>query len=201
MALSKYRTGSEYDEDALTAMLAERNTRMRGLFSFACAERLMPSYQWLCIVEKAVGYDVAREALDSGWAFIITGQIVELDRLRKKVIAAIPRASGSREFLTSTIAQNAGACVAYALEACRIGDVQSSVWSARQLYEAADSIVQQRSALHEYVNDPRLEEPVYSVTREIFNTFDDLIDLDVSQLRLKSQKDGIGFLRFVKGLE
>jgi hypothetical protein len=99
------------------------------------------------------------------WTVDAPGQPAELGSLRKRVMDAAPDAGDPGPFPGAAVAQNAVAAVRYALEACLTGEVQPSVWAARQLYEAADAVVQQGAAVQTYVKDIDREQPVANDAR------------------------------------
>lgn len=101
--------------------------------------------------------------------------------------------------LGSAVAQNAVACVAYALEVRQTGDVQKAVWAARQLYEAADSVVQQGSAVQTYVEDIDQEPPVGLMVRGIYAALDAADSVSSADLLASARQDGEAFLGFVNG--
>src|SRR5437660_2822044 len=136
-----------YDEDDLAKRLSALSSRARASFACACAERLMPSFRWSCLTTGSGNYEVVRQALDMAWAVGAPRQSAELDAMRNRVMEAAPNAGDPELFPGAAVAQNAVAAVCYALEACLTDEVQPAVWAARQLYEAADAVVQQGAAV------------------------------------------------------
>lgn len=115
----------------------------------------MAAFRWFCDVTSSASYKVVREALDAAWS---------PDNARRApgewdVTALVPAGEEGELLLGSAVAQNAVACVAYALEVHQTGEVQKAVWAARQLYEAADAVVQQGAAIQTYVEDMDQEPP------------------------------------------
>lgn len=182
-----------YDEteiaDRLTALLPAD----RALFTCACAERLMPALQWFCDAVGSVNYMVVREALDAAWslddACWAAGQY--------DLGALLPCSEEGDLALASTVAMNAVACVVYALEVCKTGEVQKAVWAARQLYEAADSLVQQGSALHAYLEEIDQEPPVQLLVRGIYAALDAAHNVPSADLLVSARYDGEAFLGYM----
>jgi hypothetical protein len=96
------------------------------------------------------------------------------------------------------VTQNAVACVAYPLEARRTGEVQAAVWAAQQLYEAADSVVQQGVPAHSYVENVDQEPPVQLMVRGIQSILASASNTPPAYLRAAAQADGETFLGFVQ---
>ena len=97
-------------------------------------------------------------------------------------------------FPGAAVAENAVAAVCYAMEVCLTGDVQASVWAARQLYEAADSVVQQGAAAQTYVADIDREQPVRMLLEGIEAALGGADSPDAGDLRVKAEEDGRRFL-------
>lgn len=187
-----------YDEDELAGKLSVLRSPARALFACACAERLMAAYRWFCIDAGSGSYGLFRKALDAAWT-TAGGGTAELDSLRKKVIGVVLPTDNPRISLGFDIAQNAIASVCYAMEVCLTGDVQASVWAARQLYDAADSLVQQASPAQTYIADIDREQPVRMMLRSIAEVLEDVSTPDAADLRAKAEKDGEKFLAFLTG--
>jgi hypothetical protein len=97
------------------------------------------------------------------------------------------------------VAQNAVAGVCYAIEVCLTGDVQASVWAARQLYEAGDTVVQQGAAAQTYVTDINREQPVRMMLEGIVAALGDVSNREAADLRVKAEEDGERFLAILTG--
>jgi hypothetical protein len=95
--------------------------------------------------------------------------------------------------------QNAIAAVAYALRTVSSHDAQDVVWAARQLYEAADYIVQREAASQTYIENPEQEAPIQLVVRGLGSALDDLESVSVTQLRMRAQADGHALVALFKG--
>jgi hypothetical protein len=182
-----------YDETEIAGRLAALPPAARALFACACAERLMPAYRWFCDMTDSTAFGLVREALDTAWFADIPDRPVTV----AQVTALMPRDDEEETFPGSAVAQNAIACVAYALEARQNGDVQASSWAARQLYEAADVAVQQSSAVQTYIENIDSEAPVQLMLRGIYTILDDVPDMNRAALLASAQKDGGAFLGYV----
>lgn len=187
-----------YDEDELANELSVLTSPARALFACACAECLMAAYRWFCLAAGSGDYSVVRGALDVAWS-AADGEAAELDSLRKRIIAVVPHTDNPQISLGFAVAQNAIACVCYAMDVCLTGDVQASVWAARQLYDAADSLVQQGSATQTYIADIEREPPVRMMLRSIVEALGDVSASDVADLRAKAEEAGEKFLAFLTG--
>jgi len=187
-----------YDEGDIAGRLTELLPHGRALFACACAERLMASFRWFCGVSGYAHFETVREALDAAW----TGPGAELLESGKAshVAGLAPEDQGGHLALGSAVAQNAVACVAYALEVRRTGDVQEAVWAARQLYDAADSVVQQGSAEQTYLEDIDREPPVQLLTQGIYSLLDAIHDgVPLADLIANARQEADAFLAFVNG--
>ena len=188
-----------YDENELAKKLAVLTPRMRASFACACAERLMSTYQWFCHATGSGNYGLVREALDAAWSANTPEQIAELGSMRKRIVGAAPHTQDSRMFPGAAVAENAVASVCYAMEVCLTGDIQASVWAARQLYEAADAVVQQSAPVHTYIADIDGEKPVRMMLDSIAAALSDASNLNAADLRIKAAEDGERFLAILKG--
>lgn len=101
--------------------------------------------------------------------------------------------------LGSAVAQNTVASVAYALGVRQTGEVQKAVWAARQLYDAADSVVQQGSAVQTYVKDIDQEPPVRLMLGGIHAALDVADSASSADLLISARHDGDAFLSFLTG--
>jgi hypothetical protein len=79
------------------------------------------------------------------------------------------------------------------------GDVQASVWAARQLYEAADAMVQQGAATHSYISNIDRELPVRVMVEGIAAALHHASSLDTAGVRVKAEEDGEKFLAMLNG--
>lgn len=193
--MSQEIASREYDETEIAGRLAALPPAARALFATACAERLMAAFRWFCDRAGSAGYKLVRAALDAAWSLHDAGGAAgELD------IAAL--APGDEEgdlAVGSAVAQNAVACVAYAVGVRQTGDVQQAVWAARQLYEAADSVVQQGSAIQTYVEDIDNEPPVRLMVRGIYAALDTVGSASREELLVSARHDGEALLGFMTG--
>jgi hypothetical protein len=188
-----------YNENRLAKELSELPPGVRASFACACAERLMPTYQWFCLTTGSGSYDLLREALNDAWTANATGQASELRIIRKKVVDAPHPEESPRMFPGAAVAQNAVAAARYAMDVSLTGDVQASVWVARQLYEAADTVVQQSAATQTYITNIECEQLVRMTLEGIAAAFDDARRLSVAELRARAGKDGEEFLAILTG--
>jgi uncharacterized protein YjaG (DUF416 family) len=183
----------QYSESDMAARIAALSLPERALFACACAERLMPAHRWFCQITGSSNFTVVREALDAAWSADVGRAVNVAD-----VIAVMPRDDEMGLFRAWAIARNAVASVAYALEVRLKGDVQASVWAARQLYEAADTVVQQAAPAYTYIENIDQEEPVQLIVRGINSALDDAGNPVHASLIAKARKDGEAFLGFVR---
>jgi hypothetical protein len=114
-------------------------------------------------------------------------------------MAAAPHAEESWTFPGVAVAQNAVAAVCYAMGACLTGDVRASVWVARQLYDAADAVVQQAAATQTYVTDIDRERPVRVMLEGIAAALGNANSPHAADLRVKAEEDGKKFLTILTG--
>jgi capsular polysaccharide biosynthesis protein len=159
----------------------------------------MSAYRWFCLVTGSDNYGLVREALNMAWTANAPEQIAELDSMRKKLIGAAPHAEDSRMFPGAAVAQNSVAGVCYAMEVRLIGDVQAAVWAARQLYEAADAVVQQGAAAQTYVVDIDREQPVRMMLEGIAAALSGASSPDAADLRINAGEDGEKFFAILTG--
>jgi hypothetical protein len=184
-----------YDETEIAVRLAALSSSARALFACACAERLMPVCRWFYDMTDSMNYVLVREALNAAWSADILHMPVEV----AQIAATIPCDNAGGPFPGSAIARNAIVCVAYAMEARQHDELQASVWAARQLYDAADVVVQQGSPTQEYVENIDLEAPVQLMLRGIYTTLDNVVQASRANLLANAQHDGEMFLSYVNG--
>ena len=188
-------TERDYDETEIARRVAALPSAARALFACACAERLMTAFRWFCDMTSSASYRVVREALDAAWFPDGAGWAAAFS----EVAALVPGDEEGELSLGSAVAQNAVACVAYALEVRQTGEVQKAVWAARQLYEAADTAVQQGAAVQTYVEDIDQEPPVQLMVRGIYAALDAAGGVSSSDLLASAREDGEAFLGFMNG--
>lgn len=189
------RASGFYDETEIAGRLAALPPAARTLFACACAERLMSAFRWFCERVGSPSYDFVREALNGAWS---PGDPVRATGERE-VAELVPDDDDGDLALGSAVAQNAVACVAYALGVRQTGEVQKAVWAARQLYDAADSVVQQGSAVQTYVKDVDQEPPVQLMLGGIHAALDVAGSASSADLLVSARHDGDAFLGFVAG--
>lgn len=188
-------TAFNYDETEIARRLAALPSLARTLFVCACAERLMPTYSWFCDLTGSANFESLREVLNAAWH----DDIPDPSGKATQVIALMPRDEERGEFLVSAVAQNAVACVAYAIQAHQGDEKQASVWAARQLYNSADTVVQQGSAVHQYIENVDLEAPVQLMLRGIYAALNEVVRASREDLFADAQEDGMAFLSYVNG--
>lgn len=120
------RASGFYDETEIAGRLAALPPAARTLFACACAERLMSAFRWFCERVGSPSYDFVREALNGAWS---PGDPVRATGERE-VAELVPDDDDGDLALGSAVAQNAVACVAYALGVRQTGEVQKAVWAA-----------------------------------------------------------------------
>jgi hypothetical protein len=146
----------------------------------------MPLYRW-CFDRTGIGeFDAVRSALDVGWSAAGPDRAPadKVERYRVEIEALVPSEDDDQFSPGAAVAQNAIACVAYVLRTWETEDPQDAVWAARQLYEAADFIVQQGAAAQTYIEDIEGEAPVQLVLRGIDSALNDLNSSDMARLSL-----------------
>jgi len=191
----EFKAAFEYDETEIAGRLAALPSAARALFACACAERLMAAFRWFCDMSGSGSFKAVREALDAAWSPGGAGR----PAAASEVAALVPGDGEGEMVLGSAVAQNAVACVAYALEVRQTGEVQKAVWAARQLYEAADAVVQQGAAVQTYVEDIDQEPPVRLVVRGIYAALDAAGSASATVLLARAREDGEAFLGFMTG--
>lgn len=190
----------EYDEARIGARVMALSKARRALFACANAERLMPAYRWYCDRTRCSDYEAVSAALNAAWSAAGAERALppaDVAHLRESVEALVPDADDDLAPPGGAVAQNAVACVAYALQAWESDEPGPSVWSARQLYEAADSVVQQRAPDHAYVDDIEREPAVRLLLQGIEATLSRLPTVDAARLRAEAAADGRRFLAYV----
>lgn len=200
MAVTTDDGAVNYDEARIGARVMSMPKAHRALFACANAERLMPAYRWYCDRTGCSDYEAVSAALDTAWSAAGAERALppaDVGHLRKSVEALVPDADDDGAPPGGPVAQNAVTCVAYALQASESDEPGPSVWSARQLYEAADSVVQQRAPAHEYVDDIDREPAVRLLLQGIEATLDRLPTVDAARLRAEAAADGRRFLAYV----
>lgn len=193
--MTEYPATPNYDETEIAASIAALPSSARALFSCACAERLMAVLRWFCDMTGSASFNVVREALDTAWSPDHTG----LAPGQPEFAELVPGDEEGELALGSAVAQNAVACVAYAMQVRQTGAAEPAVWAARQLYEAADAVVQQGAAVQTYVEDIDEEQPVQLMVRGIHGALDSVINMSQAGLLAEAQADGEAFLGFVSG--
>jgi hypothetical protein len=184
-----------YDEIEIASRLAALPPSARALFACTCAERLMPTYSWFCDLTGSANFKSLREILNAAWH----DDIPDPSAKATETIALMPRDEEEGKFLVSAVAQNAVACVAYAIRARQRDEEQASVWAARQLYNSADTVVQQGSAIQRYIENIDLEAPVQLMLRGIYTALNEVAIASREDLFADAQEDGKAFLGYING--
>lgn len=183
-----------YDESEIAGRIAVLPAR--ALFACACAERLMAVFRWFCDMTGSTSFKAVREALDAAWSADHTGSAAGQ---RKELAELMPHDEEGELALGSAVAQNAVACVAYAVQVRQTGAAEPAVWAGRQLYEAADAVVQQGAGVQSYAENIDQEPPVQLMVRGIHVALDSAIDVSPAGLLAEARADGEAFLGFVSG--
>lgn len=181
-----------YDETVLKERVAQLPGSDRTLLAAACAERLMPLCAWIARAEAAK----VRAALDLAWSASVSAEQAEL--AQQEVEELVPDEDDEDAPVDVALVQNAIAAVAYALRAVGSHDAQDVVWAARQLYEAADYIVQREAPNQTYIEDLEQEAPIQLVLRGLGSALEDLESASPAQLRTRAQADGDALLALFK---
>jgi len=199
MAIVRDSEPLQYDEGNLMKILSELSPRSRMIFACACAERLMPTLDWFWNKVGTSQFGVVRNALDEGWAGT-QSQESSTDKLAstvEQIETLAPNDDDEALFPGLAVAQNAVASVAYALRTWLQNDPQQAVWAARQLYDAADVIVQQGAPVQTYIERVDEEEPVQMLLRGMCSDLHDIRSGDESQILDRAKVDGRTFLAYL----
>ncbi len=186
----------EYDEAALAARVARLPGAERTLLAAACAERLMPLYEWIAAASGGAAAASVRSALDLAWSASTSREQAEQAQL--EVEELVPDEDDEDAPVDVALVQNTIAAVAYALRTMGSHDAQDVVWAARQLYEAADYIVQREAPNQTYIADLEQEAPIQLVLRGLGSAVEDLESASLTQLRERAQADGDALLALFK---
>lgn len=160
----------------------------------------MPSYVWFCRATSSGNLGLVREALDVAWSLPQRDAATPADigEWRQRVEEAVPSEDDGGELPGSAVAQNAMACVAYALRAWETDDPREAAWAARQLYEAGDAVAQGASPPHTYVDDHHAP-AVQLALRAIESIFREVMNADPPALFDSAKVDGEELLDLLKG--
>lgn len=185
-----------YDEAALKERVDRLPGLARTLLAAACAERLMPLYEWIAGAGGSTETVSVRSALDLAWSASVSTQLAEQAQL--EIEDLIPDEEDDDSPVDAALVQNAVAAVAYTLRTVGSHDAQDVVWAARQLYEAADYIVQREAPSQTYIEDLEQEAPIKLVLRGLGSTLGDIESASFAQLRTRAQADGDALLALFK---
>nr|WP_237657265.1 DUF416 family protein [Agreia sp. COWG] len=124
-------------------------------FAAGCATVLLPSYEWFTRAGGRGDMKTVRSGIDDAWLLSSdTGEInPDVSKRREQLLMLLPDDSDPDWVLMSPIAQNAVASVVYALNVLGAGDQNDPVWAARQVFEAADFIIQIQAGPLQYVDE------------------------------------------------
>lgn len=186
------RTADAYDEQAIKARLEAAGRRECSLFATSCAERLFPMYEAFVKRTGQGDIELLRRALDFAWD--VSGAteqpLAEIAARGADAESLVPSDDDEDWTAASPIAQNAAAAVAYALRAQLSGDPQDGVWAARQLYEAADFLVQLAEAEPTYVQAADDEEPIAVAVAGISAALDGLGMQSAREFKTSAREGG-----------
>jgi uncharacterized protein YjaG (DUF416 family) len=203
MAMTNDPSPLKYDETSLAKNLHDLPWSRRVIFASSCAERLMPTYHWLCLNSHSNDYEIVREALDAIWNIdseVKRPTSLKITTLRVKLETLVALESDEGDAIGSAVAENAIAAVAYALRTWETDEPQESIWAARQIYEAADTIVQQSAPNQTYLNDIQSEAPVQLALQGIETALRDAQRASVEDSIVRAKEDGKEFLTAVRDL-
>jgi uncharacterized protein YjaG (DUF416 family) len=181
-----------YDEQAIKARLEAAGRRECSLFAASCAERLFPMYEAFVKRTGQGDVELLRRALDFAWDVVGATEhpVAEIAAHGADAELLVPSDDDEDWTEASPIAQNAAAAVAYALRTQLSGDSQDGVWAARQLYEAADFLVQLAEADHTYVQSADKEDPVAVAVAGISAALDGLGMQSASEFKTSAREGG-----------
>lgn len=185
-----------YDETAIRERVAGLPGSERVLLAAACAERLMPLYEWIASAAGSAEAASIRSALDLAWSASVSAKQAEQAQL--EVEEPVPDEDDEDAPGDVALVQNALAAVAYALRTVASHDPQDVVWAARQLYEAADYIVQREAPSQTYIEDLEQDAPIQLVLRGLGSALEDLEGASSTKLRTRAQTDGDALLALFK---
>ncbi len=190
----------QYDERVLAERLRVMSAGAKVLFACACAERLMPAYGWFCAQGGKGDFTAVRRILDKAWgggqgAFVPPSSLHDW-RAHLEALVPCVEHQGAR-YLAAALAQYALAGVAYVLDVWETGDLERARSVALQLYNAADTLIQQAAPPHMYVPNIDAQLPVEFLVNGIYAALDH--PLTATDLRSTAEADGERFLKFVTG--
>lgn len=185
-----------YDETVLKERVARLPGPERTLLAAACAERLMPLYEWIVGVGRSAEAASIRLALDLAWSASASAE--QMEQAQREVEELVPDEDDEDVRVDVALVQNAITAVAYALGAAISRDAQEVIWAARQLYEAADYIVQREAPNQTYIENLEQEAPTQLVLRGLGSAFQDLESASLTELRTRAQVDGDALLVLFK---
>lgn len=186
-----------YDETVIRERVTGLPDAERTLLAAACAERLMPLYEWIAGGAGSAEAASVRSALDLVWSGNTSSTQAEQAQLTVEEL--VPDEDDEDAPVDVGLVQNAVAAVAYALRTMGSHDAQDVVWAARQLYEAADYIVQREAPNQSYIENLEEEPSVHLVLRGLGSALADLErDTSPSMLRTRAKADGDALLILFK---
>lgn len=149
---------SQY-EDRLRESLKAINVEQRVSFSAACAQQLFPLYELFVSSTGQGDLTTLGQSLDIAWSLDESSAVArrDVEEAQRSAESLVPHDDDDDWTLLRPLAQNAAASVAYALRTWLHDDPQEAVWSARQLYEAADYLVQRGGTFHTYFDGTDVE--------------------------------------------
>lgn len=138
---------SVYDESQIDLVLSGLARSGRTLFAVACAEWLFASYEEFAARTGLGDSSELRRVLDVAWDLACGKElgVAHVEQARLLAESLVPSDDSDDWSVLSPIAQNASAGAAYALRTWQSGETQEAVWACRQLYEAADYVLQMGS--------------------------------------------------------
>jgi len=185
-----------YDETVLRERVARLSGPERTLLAAAWAERLMPLYEWIASAGDSDEAASIRSALDLVWSASASAE--QAERAQLEVEELVPDEDDEAAPADVALVQNAILAAAYALRTASSHDVQDVIWTARQLYEAADYIVQREAPNQTYTEDLEQEAPIQLVLRGLGAALQDLESGSITQLRTRAHADGDALLALFK---
>lgn len=173
-------TGLRFDEEDLLRQCDQLPESLRVAFAAACAERLLPACEKYS-VRTGQGQSVRLAKILARLWDDLEGNLMSDEEVHEQILAStelIPREEEAAWGPDQAAAEDAAAAVTYALQCRQCGAAQHSIWAARRVHEALDTLV--TSQVNIDLNRPGAEEMVLahpSIQTELARQRRDLTEL------------------------